>query len=61
LTFFPRYGTLSPQFSTAWKTGFHSVEKRAWIFHGMEKISGTFPRYGKSGSRRTTVWKTQTP
>jgi hypothetical protein len=58
LTFFTRYGTLSPQFSTAWKTGFHTVEKRPRIFHGMENFSGTFPRYGKKVS---TVWKKPTP
>ena len=59
---FPRYGNFLREFSTPWKTFFHSMENigcLAWrgcgFFHAMETFCASFPRYGKLFS---TVWKT---
>ena len=46
------------QFSTAWKTFFHGVEKPGRFFHAMENLSVIFPRNGKLFS---TPWKNPEP
>ena len=55
---FPRYGKIFPDFSTLWKTFFHSVEKNGRFFHAMENFFAVFPRNGKLYS---TAWKTPAP
>jgi len=53
---FPQYGKLFRDFSTLWKNIFHTVEKQAYFFHAMEKLSAIFPHNGKNLS---TLWKTR--
>jgi len=50
-------------FSTAWKTFFHTVEKGLKtpflaLFEGLRLENSGFPRYGKLFGEFSTVWKT---